>query len=138
IPGGTLIGAEGVFVFDAARCTALGAPSDPCFSARVVEALFIADLGGGGFVSIQRAQCKTGKNEMRVRGSATPDFVTVRIIDTATNDVLATGIAIDPATNEWEFRGTPDTGSCPAEPAIIVAITSLEEASDPFDMVISN
>ena len=78
IPAGTLIGTEGVFK----TCDEPDDPvTGPCFSARVVEGLFIADLGGTGFVSIQRAQCKTGKRESRVRGSAAPSAAIVSIAE---------------------------------------------------------
>ena len=140
IPAGTLVGAEGVFVFDAARCTALGAPSDPCFSARVVEAALIADLGFEGFVEIARAQCKDrpDRREMRVRGSATPTTAIVTIVEHNANGdhlgVVVSNIAVG-ADNSWEFRGAPETGSCPA---IIEAHTDLGAESGMVDVVISN
>jgi hypothetical protein len=107
IPPGVLVSAEGVYK---------EAPDgEPRMFARIVEAAFIAHLGGDtDVVQIQRAQCKTRKLEMRARGIGTVPGALITLYEHI-GDVhgIVVGTAVVDNLNEWEFRGTIASDHCP-------------------------
>jgi hypothetical protein len=106
--------------------------------ARTVEAAFIAGLGGtADFVQIARAQCNTGKLELRIRGVGTVPGANISVfehIGGVHGPLVAEGIVVD-SLNEWTFRGDLTIDHCPA---VIEAHSDLGGSSEEFNVRISN
>lgn len=131
IPVGTTVVAEGVY---RAGPDGILGTADDFISARLVEAAFIANLGGAGLVAIQRGECRNDTLELRVRGVGQPIGALISLIELVNGvpgQVLVTGVVVD-ALGEWEFRGIPPAARlCPD---VIHAVSNLGADSGPFAM----